>query len=153
MNELVGEMSAKGLKLAIVVARFNSFITDRLLAGALETIGKHGGDPDQTPVARVPGSVELAVVARRFAQDRRVDAVICLGCVIRGDTTHYDCVVDAAVQGITHVGVETGVPVIFGVLTCHTSDQAMDRAGGAHGNAGAAAAAAAIEMANLLKKI
>jgi 6,7-dimethyl-8-ribityllumazine synthase len=153
MKELIGEMSAKGLRIAIVVARFNSFITDKLLAGALEAISKQGGDANQVPVARVPGSLELAVVARKFAAERKFDAVICLGCVIMGETSHYDCVVDGARQGLVEVATQTGVPVVFGVLTCANSDQALDRAGGKHGNAGANAAAVAIEMANLLKKI
>lgn len=153
MKELLGEMSAKDLKLAIVVARFNSFITDKLLTGALEAIAKYGGDASQVPVARVPGSLELAVAAWKFAAERKVDAVIALGCVIMGETSHYDCVVDGARQGLVEVATRTGVPVIFGVLTCANSDQALDRAGGKHGNAGASAASTAIEMANLLKKI
>src|SRR5687767_11935821 len=126
MNELIGETDARGLKLAIVVARFNSEITERLLTGALEAIHEAGGDAERVPVARVPGSLELAVAARRFV-DQGYDAVICLGCVIRGETAHYDCVVHGATQGINLVAAQTGVPVIFGVLTCDTDAQAEAR--------------------------
>lgn len=153
-KELVGELNAKGLRVAVVVARFNHEITDKLLEGVLRTLGAAGCDVAQVPVARVPGSLELAVVARKFALGKKYDAVICLGCVVRGETAHYDCVVNGATQGITAVGVDTGVPVIFGVLTCDTWEQALDRVDGSRKlHTGDYAAHAAIETANLLKKV
>ena len=147
-QELHGELDGRGVRIAIVAAKFSSEITDRLLARALQTLGDCGTDVERVPVARVPGSLELAVVARKFARSGRYDAVLCIGCVIRGDTTHYDCVVNGATQGITAVAAETGVPVIFGVLTCDTEEQAVARI-----ENGAYAARAAIEMANLMKKV
>jgi len=144
---LEGELTAGNTKLAIVVSRFNDFITGKLLDGALDAIRRHGGDPEAVTVAWVPGSLELAVPAGKLAAGGRYDAVICLGCVIRGSTMHYDCVVNGATSA------ETGVPVIFGVLTCETIEQAVERAGTKMGNAGADAALAAIEMANLMGKL
>lgn len=152
-REIEGEIVGKDVRLAIVVARFNSFITSKLLDGALDTIRRHGLDDGKVVVARVPGSFELAVVAKKLAESKQFDAVICLGCVIQGETAHYDCVVQAAASGISQAALSTGVPVIFGVLTCGTVEQAMDRAGAKMGNAGSSAALAAIEMANLLKKL
>lgn len=153
-RELVGELNAKGLRLAVVVARFNHEITDKLLEGVLRTFEQAGGDVANLPVARVPGSLELAVVARKFAMTGRYDAVICLGCVVRGDTTHYDCVVEGTTQGIMAVGAETGVPIVFGVLTCDTWEQALDRVDASRvQHTGDYAAKAAIEMATLMKKI
>lgn len=152
-QELMGELDARGVCLAIVVSRFTGEITERLLAGALQAIGDAGGDVASVPVARVPGSLELAVAARKFAQSG-YDAVICLGCVIRGETAHYDCVVQGATQSIAAVGVATGVPVIFGVLTCDDYDQALARSDESKKvNMGTYAARAGIEMANLLKTI
>ena len=153
MKERHGELDARGVKLAIVAAKFSRDIVERLLAGALGAIREAGGDPDSVPVARVPGSLELAVTARRFAE-AGYDAVICLGCVIRGETTHYDCVVQGTTRGITEVAAHTGVPVIFGVLTCENHEQALARSDESRKmNLGSYAARAAIEMANLLKKI
>jgi len=153
-NTLEGEHDAGGLRLAIVVARFNPSITQRLLDGALETIASHGGDAESTAVAWVPGSLELAVVARRFAASGSYDAVICLGCVIRGQTSHYDAVVTGATQSITRVATETGVPIMFGVITAEDRDQAEARSDASRKcNLGADAARGAIEMARLMKKL
>lgn len=152
--ELRGELDATGLKLAIVVSRFNTPITERLLAGAVEAIAECGGDVDTLPVAHVPGALELGVVARHFAEAGSVDAVICLGCVIRGKTGHYETVVDGTRQALTHVAVETGVPILFGVLTVENKEQALERTDASRKcHAGADAARGAIEMVNLLKKI
>ena len=148
-----GEMSAAGSRIAIVAARFNSFITEKLLDGALGTIRRHGGDVEQVTVAWVPGSLELAVAAKKIAAGGKHDAVICLGCVIRGATSHYDCVVNGTTQGITQASIETGVPIIFGVITTDSIEQAIERAGTKMGNAGASAAQTAIEMASLMKKL
>ena len=148
-----GELIAQGLRFGCVVARFNSFITDRLLAGALDAINRHGGDLDNVTVARVPGSLELATAARAMAATGNYDALICLGAVIQGETDHYNHVASGAASSITRIGPETGVPTIFGVLTCENAEQAIDRAGGKSGNAGFNAATAAIEMAKLIGKL
>ncbi|MHC4994481.1 MAG: 6,7-dimethyl-8-ribityllumazine synthase [Planctomycetota bacterium] len=148
-----GELAVGKSRLGIVVARFNGFITEKLLEGALDTIRRHGGDTDAIPVVKVPGSFELPVVAKKMAGSGDYDAVVCLGAVIRGSTAHYDCVIDGAAKGIGQASMDTGVPVIFGVLTCDTIEQAIERAGTKMGNAGSAAALAAIEMANVIKKV
>ncbi len=152
-NIIEGNITVGQAKLAIVVSRFNDFITSKLLAGALDTLRRHGGDPEAVTVVWVPGSFELAVTAKKLAQSGKFDAVVCLGCVIKGSTVHYDCVVSAATSGISRVAIETGLPIIFGVLTCDTIEQAVERAGTKMGNAGAKAAAAAIEMANLFEQL
>lgn len=152
-TELEGGLDAAELRLGCVVSRFNTFITDRLLEGALNAIRRHGGDANQVFVARVPGSLELATAARALAQSGNFDALICLGAVIRGETAHYEHVASGAASQIARVGPETGVPTIFGVLTCDTVEQAIDRSGAESGNAGSQAAASAIEMANLLSAI
>ena len=148
-----GDLTAQDLRFGCVVARFNSFITNRLLAGALDAVKRHGGDLDTVSVVRVPGSLELATAARVMAASGNYDALICLGAVIRGETDHYDHVASGAASGIARIGPETGVPTIFGVLTCNDVNQAIDRAGGKAGNAGFNAATAAIEMANLVRKL
>lgn len=148
-----GNLVAPDAKIAIIVARFNDFITSKLLDGALDTIGRHGGNTDNVTVIWVPGSFELPVAAKRLAESGKFKAVICLGCVIKGSTVHYDCVVNAATSGISRVATETGLPVIFGVLTCDTIEQAIERAGTKMGNAGAKAAATAIEMINLFEQL
>ncbi len=136
-----------------VVSRFNSFITDRLLAGALDAIRRHGGSAEHVRIVRVPGSLELATAAKAMAASGKFDAVICLGAVIRGETDHYERVASGAASSIARIGPETGVPAIFGVLTCDELEQAINRAGAKNGNAGFQAAVAAIEMANVLKKL
>lgn len=148
-----GDLNAQELRLGCVVSRFNSFITDRLLEGALDAIRRHGGSFEQVRVVRVPGSLELATAARAMADSGRYDALICLGAVIRGETDHYDHVANGAASSLARIGPETGVPAIFGVLTCDEVEQAINRAGAKSGNVGFHAAVAAIEMANLLKKL
>jgi len=148
-----GDLNAAGLKLAIVVSRFNSFITERLLEGALDAVRRTGGDAGNVDVARVPGSIEIPVAARALAECGRYQAVICLGAVIRGETAHFDYVAGAAATGVAAVARETGVPTVFGIITCDTVEQAIDRAGAKSGNNGFAAAMTAIEMASLLAKV
>ncbi len=148
-----GDLTAADARFAIVVSRFNSFITERLLEGAVDAIRRHGGDVASTDVVRVPGSIELAVTAKALAESGRYGAVICLGAVIRGETDHYDHVAGQAAASIAGVGSATGVPTIFGVLTCDTLDQAINRAGAKSGNHGYGAAVTAIEMASLMAKL
>jgi 6,7-dimethyl-8-ribityllumazine synthase len=148
-----GEFSAKGLRFAVVVSRFNSFITERLLGGALDALRRNGAPADAIDVAKVPGSLEIAVVAREMAASGRYDAVICLGAVIRGDTPHFDYVAAESAKGVAAAGRETGVPTIYGILTCNTLEQAINRAGAKSGNKGFDAAMGAIEMANLMKQL
>jgi len=150
---LQGELILGDAKVAIVVGRFNQFITGHLLEGAIDAWQQLGGDPEALTVAHVPGSFELGVTARNLAETGDFSAVICLGCVIRGETDHYDHVVAQAAQGVKDAGVLTGTPCIFGVLTCETLEQAIHRAGAKMGNAGRSAMLTAIEMGNLTKKI
>ena len=145
--------NAEGKQFAIVLARFNSFITERLLQGALEGLYRAGAKSDQVTVLRVPGSFEIPTASRTLANTGRYDAIICLGCLLRGDTAHYDVIVNEVTRGIGQSAQETGVPHSFGVLTCDTLEQAIDRAGLKMGNKGFEAALAAVEMANLKKAI
>lgn len=146
-------LSAAGFRFAVVVSRFNSFVTDRLLAGALEALGQRGADVKKVDVVRVPGAWELPITARAIATQQAPDAIICLGAVIRGDTPHFDYVAGEAARGIAAASADTGVPMAFGVLTTDTVEQATDRAGGKDGNKGFDAAMTAIEMANLLRQL
>ena len=148
-----GKLTGTGLRFGIVVARFNEFITTRLLAGATDALGRHGVAEADIDVAWVPGSFEIPLVAQRMAATGRYDAVICLGAVIRGATAHFDYVAAGAATGVARAALDTGVPVIFGILTTDTIEQAMERAGTKAGNKGAEAAVAAIEMANLLREL
>ncbi|MFO7311451.1 MAG: 6,7-dimethyl-8-ribityllumazine synthase [Bacillota bacterium] len=150
---LEGHLSAEGLRFAIVVSRFNELITSQLLQGALEGLRRHGARDEQITVAWVPGSFEIPLVAQRLAKSGRFDAVIAIGAVIRGATPHFDYVAGAAASGISQAALQTGVPVIFGVLTTDTIEQALERAGTKAGNRGWDAAVTAIEMANLLKQL
>ena len=152
-QELNGEMDGGGLRVGVVVARFNDFVTRQLLNGAVETLERFGVRDEDISVAWVPGSFELPVVAKTLAQTGRYDSVICLGAVIRGETDHYDMVAGQSSGGIASVGLETGVPTIFGVLTADNMDQAINRAGGKSGNIGSNAAVAAIETARLIQAI
>jgi 6,7-dimethyl-8-ribityllumazine synthase len=152
-NELKGNLNGEGLRVAVVVARFNEVVTRLLLTGTIETLARHGVRDTDISVAWVPGSFELPMVAKTFAQTGRYDAVICLGAVIRGETGHYDMVAGQASGGTGAVGLETGVPTIFGVLTTEDMDQALNRAGGKSGNIGSTAAATAIETARLVQAI
>ena len=146
-----GNLNAKDVKVVIVLSRFNSFITERLLEGALDGLKRHGaGEP---AIVRVPGAWEMPIVAAELAKQKKYDVVICLGAVIRGDTPHFDYVAGNAASGLAHVSVETGVPIAFGVLTTNTVEQAIDRAGAKSGNKGFDAAMTAIEMVNLLRTL
>lgn len=145
---LEGSLNAHGKRFAIVVSRFNSFITERLLSGCIDGLARCGGAAD-IDIVRVPGAFEIPSAARTLAQTKKYDAVICLGCLLRGDTAHYDVIVNECARGIGQSAQETGVPHAFGVLTCDTLEQAIDRAGLKLGNKGFEAALAAVEMANL----
>ena len=148
-----GDLGGAGMRFAVVVARFNSFITDRLVAGCMDALRRAGADTKNIEMVKVPGSWEMPVVVRRLAEQKRFDAIICLGAVIRGDTPHFDYVAGNAASGLAHIAAETGVPVAFGVLTTNTVEQAVDRAGAKSGNKGFDAAMTAIEMGSLLRKI
>ena len=148
-----GNLDAKGLKFGIVVARFNSFISERLLEGALDSLIRHGAVDQDIHVARVPGAFEIPLAAKKLAQAGKYDAVICIGCLLRGDTAHYDVIVNEVTRGIGQSAQQTGVPHAFGVLTCDTLEQAIDRAGLKMGNKGLEAALAAVEMANLKETV
>lgn len=147
-----GKLVDTNLKVAIVVSRFNDFITNRLLDGAKDTLVRHGVDEDNIDVAYVPGAFEIPLVAKKLAQKNDYDAVITLGCVIRGATSHYDYVCNEVAKGVSKANDVTNTPVIFGVLTTESIEQAVERAGTKAGNKGAEAAVSAIEMANLLKQ-
>ncbi|MFC5612749.1 6,7-dimethyl-8-ribityllumazine synthase [Metabacillus niabensis] len=153
MKTFEGHLIGSGLKIAIVVARFNEFITSKLLTGAEDGLRRHGVEEENVTVAWVPGAFELPLVANKLAQSGKYDAVITLGTVIRGATTHYDYVCNEAAKGISQAALKTGVPVVFGVLTTETIEQAVERAGTKAGNKGYEAAVTAIEMSNLLKVI
>jgi 6,7-dimethyl-8-ribityllumazine synthase len=152
-NYIEGNLSAAGRSFAVVAARFNDFIVRALLDGALDAVKRHGGDTRAVDVVWVPGSYEIPVAARELAQSGRYDAVICLGAVIRGSTAHFDYVAGGVAGGISSVALETGLPVIFGVITTETIEQAIERAGTKMGNKGFEAAVSAIEMADLMPKI
>jgi len=148
-----GELKAAGKRFAIVVSRFNAFITERLLQGALDGLRRTGARSEDIEIMRVPGSFELPSAARTLAETGRYDALICLGCLLRGETAHYDVIVNECARGIGQSAQETGVPHAFGVLTCDTLEQAIDRAGLKMGNKGFEAALAAVEMASLKKTV
>jgi 6,7-dimethyl-8-ribityllumazine synthase len=146
-----GFLNAQGHRYAIVVTRFNDFITEKLLQGALDALVRHGADENDITIVRVPGAFEVPLAAQQAAQTHKYDAVICLGAVIRGSTPHFDYVAAEVSKGVAHVGLQTGVPLSFGVLTTDTIEQAIERAGAKAGNKGVDAALAAMEMVNLLK--
>jgi 6,7-dimethyl-8-ribityllumazine synthase len=152
-NYFEGNLVATGLRFGLVVSRWNGFITERLLEGALDTLKRHGADVEAVDVARVPGTFEVPLVARRLAGSGRYDAVICLGCLIRGSTPHFDYIAGECSKGIAQAMLDTGVPVTFGVLTCDSIEQAIERAGTKAGNKGGEAAGAAVEMASLLREL
>ena len=153
MKRYEGELSGRGRRLAIVAARFNDVVTSRLVDGALAALRRHGVADDDVEVAWTPGAFEIPLVAQRLAGTGGFDAIVCLGAVIRGDTAHFEYVAGEAASGIQRVALETGVPCIFGVLTTETLEQALDRAGGKHGNKGWESATAALEMAGLLDSL
>jgi 6,7-dimethyl-8-ribityllumazine synthase len=148
-----GSLDGKGLRIALVVARFNDFISHRLLEAALDCLRRHGVAEKDMTVARVPGAFEIPVAARRLALSRKFDAVVCIGCVIRGETSHYQQVCAEVARGIASVALEAGLPVIFGVLTTENLHQAIERAGAKGGNKGWDAALAAIEMVSLFRSL
>jgi 6,7-dimethyl-8-ribityllumazine synthase len=148
-----GHLEAKGLRFALLASRFNSFITERLLTGAMDALTRAGASADDIEVIKVPGSWEMPVAAAELARQKRHDAIICLGAVIRGETPHFDYVAGEAAKGLAQVSLETGIPIAFGVLTTNTLEQAIDRAGAKGGNKGFESAMTAIEMANLLRRL
>ena len=153
MTMYTGQLTAHGQRFAIVNSRFNEFITQKLQSGALDSLMRHGVQAEDIDTAWVPGAFEIPLIAKKAAESGNYDAVICLGAVIRGNTPHFDVVANEVSKGVAQVSLETGVPVIFGVLTCDTIEQAIERAGTKAGNKGSEAAESAIEMANLIAMI
>ena len=153
MQTLEGSLDASGHSFGIVVSRFNGLVTQQLLSGALDCLRRHGADDGRVRVARCPGSFEIPFVARQLARSGMVEAVICLGCVIRGETAHFEYIASEVTRGIGQVALETGIPVAFGVLTTDTLEQALERAGAKAGNKGWDAAMSAIELLNLSNNI
>lgn len=148
-----GDFSPPAGRFALVAARFNGFVVDQLTAGAVDALHRHGVPGDRIDLVKVPGSYEIPLVAQKLGETGKYAAVVCLGCIIRGDTDHYDHVAGAAASGIANAALNTGVPVIFGVLTCDTLEQAIHRAGAKAGNKGFEAAVTAVEMVNLLARL
>jgi 6,7-dimethyl-8-ribityllumazine synthase len=148
-----GDLQARDLRFAILASRFNEFVVDRLVQGALDLLRRHGVSEKQIDIVRVPGAFDMPVVARKLAVSRRYDAIVALGAVIRGETSHFDYVAGECASGLARVASDTGIPVAFGVLTTENTEQAIDRAGGKAGNKGADAAASAIELATLLRRL
>ena len=148
-----GHLEASGLKVALVASRFNDLVTARLVEGALDGLVRHGADPKNLTLFKVPGAFELAQLAAKLAAQGTYDAIVALGCLIRGETPHFDLLAAEAAKGLAQVAVSSGVPVVFGVLTCDTMEQAIDRAGGKAGNKGWDAALAAIEMISLFRRL
>jgi 6,7-dimethyl-8-ribityllumazine synthase len=148
-----GLLTAQDVSFAIVLARFNSFIGERLLEGALDTLRRHGADMNAVDIFKVPGCFEIPMIAQRVARARRHDAIICLGTLIRGSTPHFDYIASEVTKGIAAISLETGMPLTYGVLTCDSLEQAIDRAGAKAGNKGSEAAVAAIEMVNLYRTL
>lgn len=153
MRTIQGNLTAQNIKVGIVVARFNEFINSKLLGGAQDALLRLGADEENIHLAWVPGAFEIPLVAKKLAETKEYDAVICLGTVIRGSTTHYDYVCNEVAKGIASVGLNTGIPVIFGILTTENIEQAIERAGTKAGNKGYEAAFSAVEMVNLIKNI
>ncbi len=150
---LEGDLITRDLRIGIVVSRWNDFLTKALLEGALDALKRHGGTESNVTVAWVPGSFEIPVAIKAMAESGKYDALVALGCVIRGATSHYDHIAGAVTSGISHVGQTTGIPVSFGVITVESIEQAIERSGSKAGNKGAEAALVAVEMANLLRQI
>ena len=153
MKIIEGKFDATGLKTALVVSRFNEFITSKLVGGAVDALVRHNAKEEDITQVWVPGAFEIPAVAKKLAESKKYDAVICLGAVIRGSTPHFDMVANEATKGIAQAGIQCGIPVIFGVLTTETIEQAVERAGTKAGNKGFDAALSAIEMVNLYRQI
>lgn len=152
-NVYEGQLNAEGKRFALVASRYNEIVSRRLIEGARDCLERHGAAEQDVDLYRVPGSFEIPLVARRVADSGRYDAVVCLGTIIRGETPHFDFVAGEAARGVGQAGMDSGIPVIFGVVTTDTVEQAIDRAGGRTGNRGAEAALAAVEMSSLLERI
>ena len=148
-----GDLQVRDCRFVVLASRFNEFVVDALVKGAVDALRRHGASDKQVEVVRVPGAYDMPLVARKLAQSRRYDAIVAVGAVIRGQTAHFDYVAGECAAGLARVSAETGVPVAFGVLTTETAEQAMDRAGGKAGNKGAEAAASAIELVSLLRRL
>ena len=153
LKTLEADLLARDLRVAIVAARFNDFVVGKLVDGAVDALLRHGASEKNLELVRVPGSFDMPLVVRRLAQSKRYDAIVALGAVIKGETAHFDYVAGECAAGLARAALDSGVPVGFGVLTCDSVEQAIDRAGGKAGNKGADAALAALEMANLLKRL
>ncbi len=153
INTIQGQLSAKGKHFGLLVSRFNEFITQRLLDGAIDCIKRHGGKDEDIEVVWVPGSFEIPAVALKMATSKKYDAIVCLSAVIRGGTVHFEYVAAEVTKGIAQVGMQTGVPTIYGILTCDSIEEAVERAGTKHGNKGWHAALSGIEMADLMGRI
>jgi len=153
VKEITGQLNAAELKLGIVVSRFNSVITEKLLDAAVDTFEKHGGRAEALTVVRVPGSFEIPIAAQKLARSGRCDAIVCLGCLIRGETKHFDFLAEEVTRGIDEVALKEDLPVGYGVITSETVEQAMNRAGLKHGNKGVEATVAVLEMASVLRQL
>ncbi len=153
VKTMEGKLVAKGLKFGIVLSRFNNFISERLLEGALDALKRSGAEEADCLIVRVPGAFEIPLIAKKLAKEKRFDAIICLGCVIRGATPHFEYIAQEVTKGIAHLALESEIPIAFGVLITDTIEQAIERAGTKIGNKGFDAAMSAIEMANLMKEI
>lgn len=153
MRELEGKLDSSGLKIAVVVSRFNEMITERLLQGALDTLRRTGTREEDLTIVRVPGSFEIPLAAQRLAEEKKFQAIVCLGTLIRGETRHFELLTNEVTRGVGEVALKYDLPVTYGIITADTVEQAMNRAGMKHGNKGREAALAAIEMANLVKEI
>jgi len=153
VKELKGQLTAGDANYAIVVSRFNEFVTSKLLGGAIDCLQRHGASDEQITVVWVPGAIEITIAAKKLAGSGKYDACICLGAIIRGQTSHYEHVCQQITRGVGQINYDTGVPAIFGVLTCDTIEQAIERAGTKRGNTGATAALSAMEMADVLRQI
>ncbi|MEW6621218.1 MAG: 6,7-dimethyl-8-ribityllumazine synthase [bacterium] len=153
MKVYEGKLEAKGLKIGVIVSRFNEFITSKLVDGCLDALVRHGAKEDDIEIVKVPGSFEIPYIAKKMADMKKYDAIICLGVIIRGETPHFNYICNEVAKGIANVSLESGIPVIFGVITSDTIEQAIERAGTKSGNKGFDAALSAIEMANLYKSV
>lgn len=152
-REIHGKLAVEGQKFAIVVSRFNEFITSKLLSGAVDALKRHGADDADITCVHVPGAFEIPFIAKKLAETEQYDAVICLGCVIRGQTPHFEYVAGAASRGVAEAGMATGVPITFGIITSDTLEQAVERAGSKAGNKGVEAAMSAIELVNVMRQL
>ncbi len=153
LKTIEADLLARDIRVAIVAARFNDFVVSKLVDGAVDALLRHGASEKNLELVRVPGAFDMPLVVRRLAQSKRYDAIVALGAVIKGETAHFDFVAGECASGVARAALDSGVPVGFGVLTCETFEQAIDRAGGKAGNKGAEAALAALEMSNLLKRL